>query len=91
MLIINTGRISKFTINTAGATNHSGAISENGAQVKTTNKPRDTFLPILVERVFLPLRRSVSISLMLLISRTAVAKLPAAAPPNTLKMFISRV
>ena len=91
MLIIKTGNTSRFTTKVAGAINHSGETTVKGAQVRSTNKTNDAFLPILVERVFLPLTRSVSMSLMLLIKRTAVAKQPAAIPPRKLRMLISKV
>jgi hypothetical protein len=89
--MIRTGKISKLIRNAAGATNQIGAIRTKGASVKKANKSKDALLPIRVERVFLPLRRSVSMSLMLFTNNTAVANEPAAQPPSTLQMFISRV
>jgi hypothetical protein len=38
MVIIKTGIVSRFTINTAGAINQSGTASANGAQINNTNK-----------------------------------------------------
>jgi hypothetical protein len=90
-LIIRAGRIKRFIRNAAGATNQIGAIITKGANVKNAKSTSEAFLPIRVERVFLPLRRSVSISLMLFTSNTAVANEPAAQPPKTLHRVISRV
>ena len=91
MLIMSTGKISKLIRNAAGATNQIGAIKTKGATVKNENNTSDALLPMRVESVFLPLRRSVSISLMLFTNNTAVANEPAAQPPKILQMFISRV
>jgi len=78
-------------MNTAGAINQSGTARANGAQINNTNKTSEAVLPILVESVFLPLLRSVSISLMLFIKSTAVAKQPAIQPPRTARGFSSLV
>jgi hypothetical protein len=91
MVIISTTITRIFTTNTAGAINQSGVASANGAQIRNTKRTSENFLPILVERVLFPLLRSVSMSLMLLINSTAVAKQPAIQPPRTAKGFSSLV
>jgi hypothetical protein len=71
------GIISKFTRKVAGVTSQKKITKTNGIKTMKPKLASADVLPIRLARVRLPLFISVSISLMLLISSTAVAKDPA--------------